>query len=26
LDNTQLTEKQQFDTAMDWVHERVKNI
>ena len=26
LDNTQLTEKQQFDTAMDWVHDRVKNI
>ncbi len=26
LDNTQLTEKQQFDAAMDWVHERVKNI
>ena len=22
LDNTQLTEKQQFDAAMDWVHER----
>ena len=26
LDNTQLTEKQQFDTAMDWVHDRVKII